>query len=839
MDNENNINQNPLSYKELIYFKEEVYHSLKELEKKMNEKTIELIQSFTQKIETNQKNIEKFKNETNIFLTKEEFKSEKREIIRESSNKNLNDEKLTTFQIQIDALRKDLTDSCFKYDKIFIDQLTLPGIIGDGCKFKGVKDYIKQNIEDLSNINYTNEKTLKDIRMGKAKMENRIKDFNIQIESYKQTINQNLNIKIAQFEEKLDERFVPIEGDIKKLMNEFNFPDKKKNYEKEMKELIKNTKKEINDNIDKIKKMHLNTINDLDSLKSDFKKMKKTVVDFSKILAKQYEDGFKNNDFLGSNIKIPSFIRQKSIKRRATVSLKSGYVKNSLINRRFSNNDFSNFNNFNDVINEGNEKFINKTNLNFDSSRNLYNLNQENKYSINSTENMMNDNKNENNDNINNNNYINSNRINSNRINSNRINSNRINSNNNNSNNINNNNNNNNDNNNNSKDIKNVEEKIYEEKNFFKKKSLKNNIYSAEIKSSSIQKIENFNELENKDKKNENKKPILRLSSIRKKVNFDNKESLIQFNRDNKKTTTITTINKEEETKKNNGIEDYGLKENLNENENIKKIIQNQIIQNSISNSINEQNINSTPNYINNYSTENEDLNKTPNKVNKIIINNNINNSISFKPETKTIKKIENISNHRIRNIKSILPENIEKRNDVSEIKDSIENNFKNKINKKQEYLKSKHKNYSQIIPNFKKIYNSTTQSLRNNITTPIRIHKSIPTDPNINYHIRKIEDEQIIDIPLIPYNRNFLEINKNKSEIEKRVIELEYFTKKKFDELVNEIKNFIPIHFNSYIKDYSIVDSSPIKNKVQSRLLSVEIETKKNAYSQFERYNT
>ena len=74
MDNENNINQNPLSYKELIYFKEEVYHSLKELEKKMNEKTIELIQSFTQKIETNQKNIEKFKNETNIFLTKEEFK---------------------------------------------------------------------------------------------------------------------------------------------------------------------------------------------------------------------------------------------------------------------------------------------------------------------------------------------------------------------------------------------------------------------------------------------------------------------------------------------------------------------------------------------------------------------------------------------------------------------------------------------------------------------------------------------------------------------------------------------------------------------------------------------
>ena len=813
MDNETNLNTNHLSYKELIYFKEEVYHSLKDLEKKIHEKTIELIQSCTEKIETNKKNIEKFKNETNIFLTKEEFKSEKREIIRESSNKDLNDEKFTAFQIQIDALRKDLTDSCFKYDKIFIDQLTLPGVIGDGCKFKGVKDYIKQNIEDLSNINYTNEKTLKEIRMGKAKMENRIKEFNLQIESYKQTISQNLNIKIAQFEEKLDERFVIIEDDIKKLMDENPLSDKKKNNDKEIKELIKNTKKEINDNSDKNKKVILNTIKDLDLLKSDFKKMKKTIVDFSKILAKQYEEGFKNNEFLRNNIQIPSFIREKTVKRRATVSHKTGYLKNSLINRRFSNNDFNTSNNLKDIINESNEAFINKTNLIFDSSRNLSNrLKQENKFTLNNIENITKDSKNENNDNYSNMNS-NSNRNNNNT----NTNNNTI----------------------NSKDIKNIDEKRYEEKTIFKKKSLKNNIYSAEIKSSSIQKIENFTELENNDKNNENHKPILRLSSIKKKVNFDNKESLIQFNRNNKKTTTITTLKKEEETKKNNEINDNDIKESISENTNIKKIIQNQIIQSSISNSIIEQNINNSQNNINNYSTENDDLNKTPNKVNKIIINTKINNSISFKPENKTIKKIENISNHHIKNIKHILPVNIDKRNDVSEIKDSIENNFKNKINKKQEYLKSKHKNYSQIIPNFKKSYNSTTQSFRNNISTPIRIHKSIPTDPNLNYYIRKIEDEQIIDIPLIPYNRNSLEINKNASNIEKRLIELEYFTKKKFDELVNEIKNFIPIHFNSYIRDYVVVDSSPIKTKVQSRLLSVEIESKKNAYSQFERYNT
>ena len=34
MDNENKINPNPLSYKELIYFKKEVYHFIKKIPKK-------------------------------------------------------------------------------------------------------------------------------------------------------------------------------------------------------------------------------------------------------------------------------------------------------------------------------------------------------------------------------------------------------------------------------------------------------------------------------------------------------------------------------------------------------------------------------------------------------------------------------------------------------------------------------------------------------------------------------------------------------------------------------------------------------------------------------------
>ena len=88
------------------------------------------------------------------------------------------------------------------------------------------------------------------------------------------------------------------------------------------------------------------------------------------------------------------------------------------------------------------------------------------------------------------------------------------------------------------------------------------------------------------------------------------------------------------------------------------------------------------------------------------------------------------------------------------------------------------------------------------------------------------IPDKNIIDMPLIPFNKSFLEIEKNKSYLEKRLIELEYFTKKKFDELVNEIKIFIPIHFNSYIKDYSLISSPNTKKKRQNKTKQISLDT-------------
>ena len=81
---------------------------------------------------------------------------------------------------------------------------------------------------------------------------------------------------------------------------------------------------------------------------------------------------------------------------------------------------------------------------------------------------------------------------------------------------------------------------------------------------------------------------------------------------------------------------------------------------------------------------------------------------------------------------------------------------------------------------------------------------KDIYIDKEVFKNVRFIKDEEIIDRPLL-FDRNNFKIDKNKGLLENKILELEFFTKKKFDELVNEIKHFIPIHFNSHLKNYSV----------------------------------
>ena len=153
---------------------------------------------------------------------------------------------------------------------------------------------------------------------------------------------------------------------------------------------------------------------------------------------------------------------------------------------------------------------------------------------------------------------------------------------------------------------------------------------------------------------------------------------------------------------------------------------------------------------------------------------------------------------------------NIENDKEVIKREINLSANLKNKSQNIFTKLPTQSNATPSEIPNLKLINKS------------LNLKKEILTKSNNNFRIRRsfnsfnedifvnkdeikkmnyYKDKDIIDKPLLVNQIDF-RVQNSKGTIENKILELEYFTKKKFDELVREIKNFIPIHFNAYVKE-------------------------------------
>ena len=751
MDEQNkNIKTESVSYKELIYFKEEIFSSLKQLEKKIMEKTKESLEQFDLKIKDLKTLINKYQNETNIFLTKNDFQEEKKDIINQATNKKMFDEKFTAIDVQISAIRKDMSESNFKYDKIFIDQLTLPGIIGNKCKYKSIRDYIKQNIDDMSNVSTMNLKAMSDLKSTKGKLENRIKEFSFQIDSQKQQLIHTINLKIAELNEKLDDRFVIIEGTIKKMITgepieikTSNNNDLTKNNTtqiytfKGMNKIKKELNEEMNEANEKGKKKELALQREIEVIKSEFNYVKKTLYELAKVLMMELENGE------GFNQNKEEIINNFFEKTKLLVKESSGNIRNKKITREktlipkrkeFSSLRFQ-YDNLKSYIRMKTGAF--------------HNYQKKSSFALNQNDNLR-----------------------------------RF-----------------------SKEIDINENNLIDMKfNIMNKSEGNNLLYLRQNQRTKTQ----------RNKLNSNIKLELRTDSISTINNIDEKN-------ENEKKNIIKPILKPSTLNFNNNLK----KENDKDNETISsQIINNENIVNTIDN---EEKIiidDLSKNINNNSNNNNILILKKPISDNNNINNNTLSTSLNKIGINKnnSEKKIVKINDSKsIPSNQSPFIYKFHQRNITTN--KSYNNNRSN--GKQLEFIHD-----SNSISSIKEPSMTNPSSFKK-LKMPFTLKKNVQNShERLISTLESVPDSEIIDIPLIPFNKNVLEIDSNKSGIEKKLIELEFFTKKKFDELVNEIKNFIPIHFNSYIRDYKIIQSPYNKRKIKSNQTSLNKE--QYFYSQF-----
>ena len=127
-----------------------------------------------------------------------------------------NSETLISHEIKINNLNKEISDACYKYDKMYLDNLVIPGQIGEYCKFKNAKECFNFLINQTATLSDYKEKMIIDFRTFKEKCDEYFKKVHNDIETNKEVfmkfttekseiIMDNCNEKINQYLKKLEE----------------------------------------------------------------------------------------------------------------------------------------------------------------------------------------------------------------------------------------------------------------------------------------------------------------------------------------------------------------------------------------------------------------------------------------------------------------------------------------------------------------------------------------------------------------------------------------------------------------------------------------------------------
>jgi len=265
-----------VSKKDFLYFQNEILQDIKKLDMKLNEKVLSLNNTLQAYISQSDLKVKSFQEK--LFETLSTKIQNKNLSILNSFQKNI-ENMININEENIKNLKKELIDSCNKYDTIIKENLSFPGFIGKSCKFNTLRlylEFIDKNIKelikskDIQNIDLKNYKDKfnslsASIKIQFMGMESRLKSFNF--DSYKKFDNifqdkiNDLDLKINNIKienEKIilniNQKYEEINNKINENQNnaKINFEEEIKNFKDEIKEELKNQKEQflnINKNI--------------------------------------------------------------------------------------------------------------------------------------------------------------------------------------------------------------------------------------------------------------------------------------------------------------------------------------------------------------------------------------------------------------------------------------------------------------------------------------------------------------------------------------------------------------------------------------------------------------
>ena len=170
--------------KDLNMFKEDILNYLKE----RDTITFNLIKVYKDKIEATENNyLELTKrisnNYSDILSSQAKINNRLDKLNSYESFSTKTNDQLISHEIRLNNLREEYNKSVQKYDKIYLDNLELPGYIGKYSKYKNCQVFFEEVIKEINKLNSYKEKNILDLKAYKDKLELIIKTFNTLVDN--------------------------------------------------------------------------------------------------------------------------------------------------------------------------------------------------------------------------------------------------------------------------------------------------------------------------------------------------------------------------------------------------------------------------------------------------------------------------------------------------------------------------------------------------------------------------------------------------------------------------------------------------------------------------------
>ena len=354
-----------MSFKEIMELKDEILKNNRELEKRLKSQIEQYTNEFVDNISVFKQRItsvSEINNKIVNSLPEIQFQISKIDAIEKFDKRA--DNKISTHEARLMTISNEIEKLKTKYDKIFIDNMTVPGYVGGQCKYVNLSEYLTFNINEVSLLKFEIEQLKKDTKNLKNKQDYTIKQVVDLVDGSVRRCNEYtdnkqkdfqllLDTKMTEFNEKVMEIRMNVykiqmktEEDINNLKNEFKniieekvqFTNMFENKLLVMQDEFGEFQKTYKTNMDEVKEKNDTFEKDINNIKDNIEYLIKLIQNYQK---KQNKNNNYNMDIIERSLGefdaknknfINKSIRQK--KKRNTVYGSNSKKNNELKIRR-------------------------------------------------------------------------------------------------------------------------------------------------------------------------------------------------------------------------------------------------------------------------------------------------------------------------------------------------------------------------------------------------------------------------------------------------------------------------------------------------------------------------